>query len=180
MAKYLVTCECGRQLAVEAGQAGETLRCDCGATIAVPTLRQLRELPIEGEEPVARTRTWEARHGAMTVLLIVAVASLAVAAVKWRNRPAEPVFNPVSWTDHTDRGISELTPVAAWRAYYEAYRPLAAMGFVEFEHPAAQTIEQDIDSRRWMRNVLLSVAVIAFVAILAIGLSSGARPSGTT
>ena len=53
MAKYLVPCVCGRQHAVDTGQAGESLVCECGATVAVPTLRQLRELPPAREESPA-------------------------------------------------------------------------------------------------------------------------------
>lgn len=44
---YLVSCECGRELAVEAGQAGAVVTCHgCHKSVEVPRLTRLRELPL--------------------------------------------------------------------------------------------------------------------------------------
>lgn len=53
--KYLLPCECGREIPVETAQAGEETVCDCGKTLAVPRLLELKRLPSadEGETPEA-------------------------------------------------------------------------------------------------------------------------------
>ena len=45
MTKYLLTCECGKTVTVDIGQAGEQVACQCGAKLDVPPLRKLRHLP---------------------------------------------------------------------------------------------------------------------------------------
>jgi len=42
----LLTCTCGREHVVARSQAGQTLQCACGQTLAIPTLRGLNELPV--------------------------------------------------------------------------------------------------------------------------------------
>ena len=49
MTKYLLTCECGKTVPVEVGQAGEQVACQCGAKLDVPPLRKLRHLPVATE-----------------------------------------------------------------------------------------------------------------------------------
>lgn len=39
---FEVTCPCGNAILVSAGQAGGTARCDCGQTVPVPLLSELR------------------------------------------------------------------------------------------------------------------------------------------
>jgi len=41
---FTLDCTCGRPVTVNAGQAGTAVTCECGATIAVPSLGRLREL----------------------------------------------------------------------------------------------------------------------------------------
>ena len=40
--QFELPCECGRRLIVTAGDAGATLRCECGRTVQVPGLNELR------------------------------------------------------------------------------------------------------------------------------------------
>jgi hypothetical protein len=40
--EYHVSCGCGKRIAVEAEQAGTTIRCDCGQDVPVPSLSKLR------------------------------------------------------------------------------------------------------------------------------------------
>ncbi|MCC6509855.1 MAG: hypothetical protein IT423_12150 [Pirellulaceae bacterium] len=42
---YQITCSCGRKHAVTVSQAGQNLTCSCGNSLAIPTLRGLKELP---------------------------------------------------------------------------------------------------------------------------------------
>ncbi len=43
---HLLTCECGREIAVTRKQAGQEIACACGKTLRVPTLRGFAELPV--------------------------------------------------------------------------------------------------------------------------------------
>jgi hypothetical protein len=42
-APFSVDCPCGRSVGVTGDQAGSSVRCDCGAEVAVPSLGRLRE-----------------------------------------------------------------------------------------------------------------------------------------
>src|SRR5262245_45360110 len=41
---FTLVCSCGRDLPVEASQAGTSVTCECGAQVTVPSLGKLREL----------------------------------------------------------------------------------------------------------------------------------------
>lgn len=42
---HLLTCTCGKEHVVNASQAGQEIPCTCGASVSVPTLRELSALP---------------------------------------------------------------------------------------------------------------------------------------
>ena len=48
--EHLLTCRCGRKIAVSRSQAGQELSCECGQRLQVPTLRGFAELPIAPSE----------------------------------------------------------------------------------------------------------------------------------
>lgn len=50
---YAVDCACGEKLPVEAVDAGGTIICRCGATVAVPALSKLRQLAGQSSYPVS-------------------------------------------------------------------------------------------------------------------------------
>jgi hypothetical protein len=54
---YSVTCGCGKEHAVEATQAGSTLKCVCGRSIAVPLLSKLRIAAGENAVPLNTIET---------------------------------------------------------------------------------------------------------------------------
>jgi hypothetical protein len=85
---YLLPCKaCGTELAVSTGQAGQTLHCRCGATIDVPSIRELRNLPA-AEREVASGPTWGSRQGLLFVGGAIAGVALIGIAVLWLMRPA--------------------------------------------------------------------------------------------
>jgi hypothetical protein len=45
MARQL-TCDCGAKLLVSDGAAGHLVQCNCGRTVVVPSLHELRQLPF--------------------------------------------------------------------------------------------------------------------------------------
>ncbi len=46
--KYLLPCSCGKTVPVETSQAGGEVRCDCGQVLKIPSLSNIKKLPLEG------------------------------------------------------------------------------------------------------------------------------------
>ncbi len=44
--KYKLPCSCGKTIPIEVSQAGQTVRCSCGAHVEVPAMRLIRSLPV--------------------------------------------------------------------------------------------------------------------------------------
>jgi hypothetical protein len=80
--QYLLPCACGQSVRVGNAQAGATVSCSCGKTLAVPTLRGLRQLERVPQEAAAAKRLhWSPVHGtvfaAALVLATVGICFLA-------------------------------------------------------------------------------------------------------
>ncbi len=45
--EYLVSCSCGKEIAVTRSQAGQSVPCACGQSVQVPTLRGFADLKME-------------------------------------------------------------------------------------------------------------------------------------
>lgn len=76
--QYLIKCDCGTEHAVEASQAGDTIQCQCGRAIEVPSLRELKALPTAQSDAASKpkkTRSWHPLQGVLfglgAVLLVV-------------------------------------------------------------------------------------------------------------
>jgi hypothetical protein len=170
MPQYLVTCVCGHQLPVELGQAGEQLTCVCGANVAVPTLRQLRQLPVAAAaEPMPpATHSWGARQGAITASLILAtLLLLGAAASRYSERPL-PKFHPEAQIKMVDQFLTKKSPAELWQIWTENYRQLGDKGFTAMEDPRTAPIQQDIDQHRRIQLVLAALAgtLIAVAIVL--------------
>src|SRR5690242_12370469 len=85
---YLLDCKaCGTQMPVSTGQAGQTVRCTCGAPVEVPSIRDLRSLPTAPDASSAGP-VWGVRQGMFFVGGTIAAVALAVIAVLWFMRPS--------------------------------------------------------------------------------------------
>ncbi len=65
MSKYLLPCECGKNVLIDVSQAGQQIPCECGQLVEVPTLRGVRELE-RSDEPVVDSRAsteWDTTRG---------------------------------------------------------------------------------------------------------------------
>ncbi len=96
MSHYLLSCSCGQQTPVSVSQAGETVRCVCGAQLEVPTLRRLKELPpAQLSSAAARGKSgetsWEDRHRVAFLLVMLALAAVGVAGYLAWTMPASAV-----------------------------------------------------------------------------------------
>jgi hypothetical protein len=175
MAKYLLACACGREHAVETRQAGESIPCDCGTRLEVPTLRKLRELPLAGEVEAAAGPAWGARQGAMTACLLVVAASLVVAAACRLTEVPLPTIDPVKYSASVDQLVSNMTPLEAWERWVDTYQPLATTGFEIYRHPASAAIQLNLDWHRWIEWVALGLAAVFGGVAGAIGLAGGTK-----
>jgi len=166
MATYLLTCECGKNVPVELGQAGGQVSCSCGKRLEVPTLRQLRQLPQAVAQQAKGGGSWDARQGWITASLVMAAILTASALWVWRNQPARPVFVSSDYMASVDHALESWTPTDAWKRWIDFYRPLAERGLPMFQAANAADIEYRIQRARFMRGMLLSVAGV-FAAIAA-------------
>jgi hypothetical protein len=169
MTTYLVTCDCGKKLPVEIGQAGGQVVCECGASVAVPPLRQLRHLPtaepaVSEKKPAA---AWDIRKGVASACLVVAVILAGLAGWSRYREPVVPEF-PKDHVESFTKYIDTFSPADAWTLWVVQYRQLAARGFNELRHPHAAAIEQSIAEKRFLQKVLLAVAAVcAFIGVAA-------------
>jgi hypothetical protein len=53
--QYLLCCSCGIEVPIETAQAGGNVLCDCGLSLKVPTLLQIKKLPL-ADAPLADGR----------------------------------------------------------------------------------------------------------------------------
>jgi hypothetical protein len=173
MAQHLVTCVCGRQLPVDLGQAGEQLTCVCGTNVSVPTLRQLRQLPLAAAAEAAPTagRTWGARQGAIAASLIFATLSLLGAAASRYSEHPLPQFHSEAQIKMVDQFLTKKSPAELWLIWTENYRRLGHAGFTAMEDPRTAPVQQDIDQHRRIQLVLVAVAGVFVVAAIALWLT---------
>jgi hypothetical protein len=162
-------------MAVDTAQAGESIGCECGKTIAVPALRQLRQLPPAEEQKMAAASSWGVRQGVIASCLIAAAFSTIVAAVSYSKQPEMPVFDPVQYTRMTNDQIDRMTPMTAWGTWVNGYRNLGVTGFREFHHPATAEIQLDIDRHRLVQMTMLGVAGLALVIAAGAAMTKSGR-----
>lgn len=84
--QYLLTCSCGRKLAVSKTQAGESIRCECGEQVTVPTLRGFADLPVVQSESVDAKMSRDDRaqsvwKGWRGTCFAIAIAIFAIAGI---------------------------------------------------------------------------------------------------
>jgi hypothetical protein len=150
--KYLLPCPCGKKTPVERRQAGQAIRCSCGAELEVPTLLEMNALePMEEAapppEPVVR---WGARGRliliGLGVLLLTAPAAVYIMST-WPQPPTRTMIG---------RQIDNLSP----RGVRQLWRDLRREGLdpdVPPESPALAA--RVLWYRLWLVAVLLLLAV---------------------
>lgn len=78
---FVVPCSCGEKFRVRASQAGEQLKCKCGATVSVPTIRGLKQLETVKDEQATAAVTPSSWQGPIfaTGVLALFVGCLVLA-----------------------------------------------------------------------------------------------------
>ena len=88
---YLLPCSCGRDIRIELRQAGETVRCECGRTSAVPTMRAIRSLrpaSASNTTPAATKPAWGNPQRFLVAGLVVVLLAAIAAAILYIQFPA--------------------------------------------------------------------------------------------
>jgi hypothetical protein len=87
--RYLLPCECGRQIPIATSQAGETLSCECGRSPTAPKLRELRQLPAapDSDAPPPSRGAWTRQQGVVFASgLILFLLGATIFGVTWFQR----------------------------------------------------------------------------------------------
>ncbi len=113
-AQYFLPCSCGRETVVETSQAGQTVRCTCGADLEVPTLMQMSSLRrAEQERPIAPASRWGLRQRLMLIGALIALPALVAAAYLFSNLPAQEQVVP------TYAPLDSLTIGETWQIWQD-------------------------------------------------------------
>lgn len=130
--RYVLPCPCGQETAVEATQAGQEIRCACGAVLEIPSMRGLSELEraeaggaattsssASGRAGKSRTgraaRTpdiaptaarWGSRQKRVFLGALIAAVGLALVVILYVYRPRLPE-------------VESLSPLGTWRLWHE-------------------------------------------------------------
>ena len=116
MSQYLLPCECGKSVGVKPPQAGESVRCDCGKSLTVPDLRNLRELPRLESATAEKKNSWTPVRGAIFGIgfatFLVGAGCLAMFGYKYSQlHLTPPDMNKVK---QFQVDLAKITPTQAW------------------------------------------------------------------
>jgi len=81
--KYLLPCKCGQSVEIEAGQAGQTVACACGESLLVPSMLQIKALPVAPEAPTTSCEKKHVPYRSALVCGVAGVACLGLACCFW-------------------------------------------------------------------------------------------------
>ena len=124
--RYQFPCpSCSKVLLITTSQAGETLTCSCGATVDVPTLREIRQLDTAADEaPTQRPAAW---NPTLKALFVAGMLMLAFGALgHWRVEPQRSVLvtDRPKIQEVSDEDLENLPLMRAW-SIWEAYRDVS-------------------------------------------------------
>jgi hypothetical protein len=160
MSNFRLSCGCGQSVRVSASQAGQTVRCSCGAPLEVPTLRGLRELPRADATAVAKRRaTWENRQRVIFSLTLISLAALLLGGYLWMNVP--PIRRQA-----TPEQIKDIFAAGKPDQIYDAFQELQrGLG-----NPALAAGEEQRDFMAVGIEVALGIGICGLIAAIVMAL----------
>ena len=108
---YLLPCSCGRENPVETRQAGGSVRCECGRTCTVPTMREvlaLRRAPDSAGEAASIRPVWGNPQRLLVAGLIILLLAAAGALIVYLQFPTH--FRGVPTPEAVRQHVKRLTP----------------------------------------------------------------------
>ena len=174
--QFVLSCDCGREIPVEAGQAGDQVHCECGNAIQVPKLGQLRLLPrIQSAESAS---TWSPRKGLLTLGGLVAAVSLVIGIYFWAVTPSRTDLDISGEKEYAGGYVDALSPTDTWIYWQQLKTHLAAHGFEEEDSPRLAALDEAIERSKTNQAFAFGVAGLAILFCIALALWSPAkRPS---
>lgn len=171
-ARYLLTCPaCEKQIPVEAGRAGGTTTCSCGASVDVPTVRVLRTLPQEtvavtstGDKPDVPQSTWGQKQGVMLLGLLLILAGGVPAAYKWVTFPKPPFRTQDEIRDVADIQFEKMSLSDTWQ-FWKTYIEPQGLTREPTIYEAAY-VRQSADIQQWI-FLYCGVAAVGVILLLA-------------
>jgi hypothetical protein len=164
---YLLPCTCGERHQVDASESGLVMKCRCGASLKVPTLRGLAQLEkVVVDEGLPGQQAWGGAQRGMAIGALLAVVGLA-AGIYWTVRPLpqpQDIFEPAQLGKlgiGEDTGAMASTPAGAmalWRTIETQGLYAAAPKEVEKYQRARRVIV-------WWRAVAYVVTGVGLVVL---------------
>lgn len=149
--KYLLPCSCGRKTPVEGFQAGQRVRCPCGAELDVPSMLGLARLELAKSGPVAEPSgpRWGIRQRLPLIGGLIFLIGIVGVVALWLTRPRPPDI----------RGLSPAQAISIWHQFREGIgtQPLS----LELWYMEA--------SRWYLRWMVLAGAVALIGALVLVG-----------
>lgn len=175
MSKYLLPCECGKAIVIDASQAGQQLACECGKPLEVPTLRGVRELQPAPETSSQRRRPVEWNPSRGTIFagsLVLMIFGAAISFLGYNGLQTTPNITREHETEAFDQRIDEMS----LDEVYEIWKEIRELGLGE----RGGNIYVNIRNFRAQRQRLLVIGIVLCVGGLlgAIGANIGrGKPS---
>lgn len=108
--QYLLPCSCGSATPVQTAQAGESIRCTCGAELKVPTLRALRNLPPVPHHQPQLESTWNPGLGLVFLGGLAVLASMGLFVYVEMNAPTVDL-------GRVRQEASYMSPAESWQKW---------------------------------------------------------------
>lgn len=161
---YLLPCPCGQKISVSTRNAGEQVRCACGAEQQAPRLSELRRLPQEEAAVAPSAPAWGFGQGVLAASLALCVPLLGIALYLRTTEPEIPErFNPVEYNEDWATALNEADPQKLFIYWGERYLPLSTMGLTEYEFPAYDSAVREREQLRLYQSVLAGAAGVTLL-----------------
>ena len=82
--KYLLPCKCGQSVEIEPGQAGQTVVCACGENLLVPSMLQIKTLPVVPEKTAALRKKNNSTYFMPLALFVAGIVCVMLSFPLWR------------------------------------------------------------------------------------------------
>jgi hypothetical protein len=173
--QYLLPCECGNNVIVEPRLAGGEVNCSCGKLVRIPTLREMRRLPLANPSKPANspppTAQWSPWQGVLLTIgvLMVITSLLRVAYVGYQYAGVPKLETQEQFVEKVEENILTATPMQAlfiWERLLqdgldEQIRPPA------FKQLEIASDNMMTDMKRW--GAVMGVGALMTVASLLLG-----------
>lgn len=153
-AKYLLPCPCGLNVSVSTSQAGADVHCQCGQTLSVPTMLEVKRLPPDRQDSFEKPqRRWTPLQGGVFVAgTSIAIISLGVgillAVARSKLDTRKPRLIPhKKYVEHTEK----LTVDQLWETWELLSHPEVL--------PRRPPVPDYLRSRRLSRNLQIAIFV---------------------